>query len=243
MNADEVESLKSRWRDCVWAHTLSDDEGAALLPQLRFVELAAGQPIWHRGDAAEHWVGMGRGSMKLCTTSASGKPVTFMGQAFSWVGEVELIRDQPRFCDAVALSDAVIVKMPKAAFFQLLERNPAFNRFVMLLLSERLTQSMAVTLSERTLDPVAKVAQSLASLFSPSAFPPRSLALQVSQAELAIYCNMSRPRLNAALRQLEAQGLLTLGYQVVTLRQLDALRTYCGAASLDSGSQTRPDTT
>ncbi|MBN8757529.1 MULTISPECIES: Crp/Fnr family transcriptional regulator [Variovorax] len=242
MNADEVESLKSRWRGCVWAYTLSDDEAAALLPQLRFVELAAGQAIWHRGDAAEHWVGMGRGSMKLCTTSASGKPVTFMGQAFSWVGEVELIRDQPRLCDAVALSDAVIIKMPKAAFFHLLETNPAFNRFVMLLLSERVTQSMALTLSDRTLDPVAKVAQSLASLFSPSAFPPRSLELQVSQAELAIYCNMSRPRLNAALRQLEAEGLLELGYQIVTLKQLDALRAYRGAASVDSGSQTRPDT-
>lgn len=242
MNPDEVESLKSRWRGCVWAHTLSDAEGAALLPQLRFVELAAGQPIWHRGDPADHWVGMGRGSMKLCTTSASGKPVTFMGQAFSWVGEVELIRDTPRFCDAVALSDAVIIKMPKAAFFHLLDSNPAFNRFVMLLLSERLTQSMAVTLSDRTLDPVAKVAQSLASLFSPSAFPPRSLELQVSQAELAIYCNMSRPRLNAALKQLETEGLLELGYQVVTLRQLDALRAYCGATSVASGSHTRPET-
>lgn len=242
MEAGEIESLKSRWRDCVWAHTLSDEEGAALLPQLRFVALAAGQSIWHRGDAAEHWVGMGRGSMKLCTTSASGKPVTFMGQAFSWIGEVELLRDATRLCDAVALSDAVIIKMPKAAFFHLLDTNPAFNRFVLRLLSERLTQSMAVTLSDRTLDPVAKVAQSLASLFSPSAFPPRSLELQVSQAELATYCNMSRPRLNAALRQLEAEGLLTLGYQVVTLRQLDALRDYCGAASTDSGSHTRPET-
>jgi hypothetical protein len=29
MNPDEVESLKSRWRGCVWAHTLSDAEGAA----------------------------------------------------------------------------------------------------------------------------------------------------------------------------------------------------------------------
>lgn len=242
MNPEEVESLKSRWRGCVWAHTLSDDEAAALLPQLRFVELAAGQPIWHRGDPAEHWVGMGRGSMKLCTTSASGKAVTFMGQAFSWVGEVELIRDQPRFCDAVTLSDAVVIKLPKAAFFHLLQSNPAFNRFVMLLLSERLSQSMAVTLSDRTLDPVAKVAQSLASLFSPSAFPPRSLALQVSQAELAIYCNMSRSRLNAALRQLEAEGLLTLGYQVVTLTRLDALHDYCGAASVASGNHTRPET-
>lgn len=242
MNADEVASLKARWRGCVWAHTLSDEEGSALLPQLRFAELTAGQPIWHRGDLAEHWVGMGRGSMKLCTTSASGKPVTFMGQAFSWVGEIELIRDIPRLCDAVALSDAVVIKMPKAAFFHLLDTNPAFNRFVLTLLSERLTQSMALTLSDRTLDPVAKVAQSLASLFSPSAFPPRSLELQVSQAELAIYCNMSRPRLNAALKQLEAEGLLTLGYQVVTLTRLDALRSYCGAASVASGSQTRPET-
>ncbi|RIX83605.1 Crp/Fnr family transcriptional regulator [Acidovorax cavernicola] len=242
MNPDEVASLKARWRGCVWAHTLSDAEGAALLPQLRFAELAAGQPIWHRGDAADHWVGMGRGSMKLCTTSASGKPVTFMGQAFSWVGEIELIRDIPRLCDAVALSDAVIIKMPKAAFFHLLGTNPAFNRFVLTLLSERLTQSMVLTLSDRTLDPVAKVAQSLASLFSPSAFPPRSLELQVSQAELAIYCNMSRPRLNAALKQLEAEGLLTLGYQVVTLTRLDALRSYCGAASAASGSHTRPET-
>lgn len=242
MNPAEVDSLKARWRGCVWAHTLSDEEGAALLPQLRFAELAAGQSIWHRGDPAEHWVGMGRGSMKLCTTSASGKPVTFMGQAFSWVGEVELIQDRPRVCDAVALSDAVIIKLPKAAFFHLLDTNPAFNRFVMRLMSERVTQSMALTLSDRTLDPVAKVAQSLASLFSPSAFPPRSLELQVSQAELAIYCNMSRPRLNAALQQLEAEGLLALGYQVVTLLRLDALRDYCGAASVDSGSHTRPET-
>lgn len=242
MDPLELASLKSRWRDCVWAHTLSDAEGAALLPQLRFVELAAGQPIWHRGDAAEHWVGMARGSMKLCTTSASGKPVTFMGQAFSWVGEVELLQDSPRVCDAVALSDAVVIKLPKAAFFHLLDTNPAFNRFVLRLMSERLTQSMALTLSDRTLDPVAKVAQSLASLFSPSAFPPRSLELRVSQAELASYCNMSRPRLNTALKQLEAEGLLQLGYQVVTLHKLDALRGYCGAASVDSGSHTRPDT-
>ncbi len=83
MNADEVESLKSRWRGCVWAYTLSDDEAAALLAQPRLGALAAGAAIWHRGDAAAHRVGMGRGSMKLCTTSASGKPVTFMGQAFS----------------------------------------------------------------------------------------------------------------------------------------------------------------
>ncbi len=242
MDPGEIASLKSRWRGCVWAHTLSDDEAEVLLPQLRFAELAAGQAIWHRGDAAEHWVGMGRGSMKLCTTSATGKPVTFMGQAFSWIGEIELIRGQPRFCDAVALSDAVIIRMPKAAFFHLLESNPAFNRFVLQLLSERLTQSMAVTLSDRTLDPVAKVAQSLASLFGPAGFPPRSLELQVSQAELALYCNMSRPRLNAALRRLEAEGLLTLGYQVVTLRDLDALRAYRAAPSAASGSHRRPET-
>ncbi|MCR6475207.1 Crp/Fnr family transcriptional regulator [Variovorax sp. ZS18.2.2] len=242
MNADEVASLKSRWRGCVWAHTLSDDEGAALLPHLRFVELAAGQAIWHRGDPAEHWVGMGRGSMKLCTTSASGKAVTFMGQAFSWVGEVELLQDTPRFCDAVTLSEAVVIKLPKAAFFHLLDTNPAFNRFVLRLMSERLTQSMAVTLSDRTLEPLAKVAQTLALLFSPSAFPPRSLELRVSQAELASYCNMSRSRLNAALRQLESEGLVELGYQVVTLTRLDALRSYCGSASVASGSHTRPET-
>ncbi|QEI07529.1 Crp/Fnr family transcriptional regulator [Pigmentiphaga aceris] len=222
----DIERIKADWRACVWSHTLTDVQATQLLPTIQIASVPAGGYIWRRGDTSDHWVGMVSGSMKLCSTSPAGKSVTYTGMAYGWIGEDGIVSGGARNCDAVALIDAVIAKMPAAVFLKLLEENPAFNRFVMRQMSERTQQFMELTAFEKMLDPVAKVARSLGALFNPWFFPPHSLELKVTQAEVADFCNMSRSRVSIALKQLEREGLVKVAYSGTTVVDLDGLRRY-----------------
>jgi len=222
----DIERIKADWRACVWSHTLSEAQAERLLPTIKIAKVAAGDYIWRRGDASDHWVGMVSGSLKLCSTSPAGKAVTYTGMAYGWIGEDGMLTGKPRNCDAVALMDAVIARLPAAVFLAMLDENPAFNRFVMRQMSERTQQFMELTAFEKMLDPVAKVARSLGALFNPWFFPPHSLELKVTQAEVADFCNMSRSRVNIALKKLESQGLVKVAYNGTTIVDLEGLRRY-----------------
>ena len=223
---NEIDHIKENWRNCVWAHTLSDAEGARMIPHIQFASLAAGQYIWRRGDPSDYWVGMARGSMKLCATSPQGKQVTFTGMAMAWIGEDGLVTGKPRACDAVVLLDAMVAKMPRVVFMELLRSNPEFNLFVMQQMSERVNQFMELIAFDRMLSPIDKVARSLAALFNAKLFPPRSLLLKITQNEVAEFCNMSRSRVNTALKRLETEGLILNGYNQITILDLSALQRY-----------------
>jgi len=77
---------------------------------------------------------------------------------------------------------------------------------------------------ERLLDPDARLARCLASMFNPLLYPGSSLTLRISQEEIGLLAGMSRQRVNQALHRLEEASLLRVDYGTLTILDLAGLR-------------------
>jgi hypothetical protein len=79
---------------------------------------------------------------------------------------------------------------------------------------------------DRLLEPDARVARSLAALFNPFLYPGTEPRIQISQEELGYLAGTSRQRVNQALHLLEDAGLVKVEYSLVTILDLDGLRSF-----------------
>jgi hypothetical protein len=101
-----------------------------------------------------------------------------------------------------------------------------FNRFLIVQLNERLGQFIGMMQHERLLDPDARLARCLASLFNPVLYPENNLELKISQEEIGLLAGISWQRVNQALRKLEEPGLLHIDYGSINILDLAGLRCF-----------------
>ena len=109
---------------------------------------------------------------------------------------------------------------------RLLESSIAFNRFLLEQLNERLSHFIGLVEYDRLLDPDARVARCIASLFNPLLYPGVRTSLEISQEEIGYLCALSRQRVNQALRVLADARLLELEYGRITVRDLEGLKRF-----------------
>ncbi len=64
---------------CVWAADLSPEQRDRVRRAMFVREYTQGDYVCHKGDLAEHWLGVLEGIVKITTVSPSGKSVTFTG--------------------------------------------------------------------------------------------------------------------------------------------------------------------
>jgi CRP-like cAMP-binding protein len=220
------------------------DEMLALSPwtqelpaeQLRRVHAAivvrdfeAGACICRKGDPASAWLGVIDGLVKIHSLSQAGKSVTFAGiPAGGWFAEGSVLRGQPFMYDTVALRDSRIALMPEATFRWLLDTSIPFNRFLLRQLNERLGQFIGMIEHDRLLDPDARVARALASLFNPHLYPNSDPHIQISQEELGYLAGASRQRVNRSLQVLGKAQLIKVDYGLVTVLDLQGLQRFGG---------------
>lgn len=212
----------------MWAHTISDAQAVDTVhPQLQVRHLHAGQHLWHTGDAVTGWIGVLRGAVKICMPTEDGRSITLCGYAGSWFGETYLLRQHPTDCDAIALHDLTMLTLPAKAFHTLRAQSPAFTQFLLELMAERTHQLMRLLSAQQCTGITQRVAQSLGALVTPLNFPfPDAGQLNITQSELADFCQVSRARFNEALLELEKQQLLEVGYRSVRLKDIEGLRRY-----------------
>lgn len=190
-------------------------------------EVEAGGYVCQKGEPVDAWIGVVHGLVKISNVSLDGRSVTFTGvPAGGWFGEGSLLKDEPRRYDVVALRPSRIAYMPRRTFDRLLDASIAFNRFLILQLNERLAQFIAALEYQRLLGPEARVARCVAQLFNPLLYPGIDPHLSITQTELGYLTGLSRQRVNAALRKLEAAGLLRAEYSGVTVVSLEGLRRF-----------------
>ena len=188
---------------------------------------AANQHIMLRGDRFEYWTGIVSGLARMSIVSRNGKTTTFTGMtAGAWFGEGTVLKNEARRYDVVALRDTRVALMDRKTFFWLFENSVAFNRFLVTQLNERLGQFIGLVEYGRTLDAKARMARSIASLFSPILNPELTLRLEITQEEIGALSGISRQNANQCLKQLEREGLLRLEYGGVTIIDLERLRAY-----------------
>ena len=223
------DQVLAQWQHCMWAHTVSEKQALEIVhPHLRVRHVHAGQYLWNTGDAPTGWTGVLRGAAKICVPTVDGRSITLCGYAGSWFGETYLLRQRMAMdCDAIALHDLTMLTLSSHAFDALRLQSPTFSQFLLELMAERTHQLMRLLTAQQCVSVTGKVAQSLGSLITPLNFPfPDAGLLNITQSELADFCQVSRARFNEALLELEKQQLLEVGYRSVRLKNIEGLRHY-----------------
>lgn len=214
-------------RIAFWSRELGEEECEHARRGIVEKTYARGEYVCHRGDRLDAWTGVSDGLLKAATSSRSGKSVTLTGfRTGGWFGEGTLLKDEPRHYDLVALRETRLALMNRATFMWLCERSAAFNRFLVRQLNERLGQFIALVEQDRSLGANARVARSIAWLFNPILYPDQERHLEISQEELGLLSAVSRPVTNKSLQTLEAQGLIRLEHNGLTVLDLDRLRQF-----------------
>ena len=95
--------------------------------------------------------------------------------------------------------------------------------YMMAHLNERLGQYIAMVELHRVTDPATRLARSIGVLFNPVLYPRMGPLLPVSQEELGELAGLTRQRTNAAIRTLEAAGLVRAEYRSLRILDLKGL--------------------
>lgn len=222
-----MDSLDEMLQASVWASGLSADQLEQIKKDCLVRTIPAGGYVCMQGEPVEHWLGIVDGLVKMASNWSSGKTTSFIGlSSGSWFGEGSLLKDEVRRYDVIALRESRIVYMKRARFQEMLDHSISFNRFLLMQLNERLGQFIGMLEHERLLDPDARLARCLASMFNPLLYPGSSLTLRISQEEIGLLAGMSRQRVNQALHRLEEASLLRVDYGTLTILDLAGLRRF-----------------
>jgi CRP-like cAMP-binding protein len=218
---DEV-MAKSSWTRELQPETLQRVRAALIVR-----DVTPGCYVCHKGDAANVWIGVVDGLVKLVSVSPGGRSVTFAAvPAGSWFGEGSVLKREARKYDVVALRESRVALMPEATFFWLLDTSIPFNRFIMNQLNERLGQFMAAFEHDRLLSPGARVARALANMCHPLLYPGHERCIELSQDEIGQLVGASRQTVSQALQVLEKAGLIKSDYRMLTVVDLEGLRRF-----------------
>ncbi|OGA38869.1 MAG: Crp/Fnr family transcriptional regulator [Betaproteobacteria bacterium RIFCSPLOWO2_12_FULL_62_13] len=210
-----------------WIRDLEPGQMARVRAATVTREFEAGSYVCRKDQRCDAWIGVIDGLVKLSCIARSGKSVTLAGiTAGSWFGEGSVLKRERRKYDVVALRGSRIAFMPEATFRWLLDTSLSFNRFLILQLNERLGQFIGMVEHDRLLEPDARVARALAALFNPVLYPGSEPRIQISQEELGYLAGTSRQRVNQALHVLKKAGLVKVDYSLITVLDLDGLRSF-----------------
>ena len=206
-----------------WMKGLNAAEQSKVRNDIQTKTIATDEFVCRRGEVADYWFGVIAGVVKINNVAANGKSTTLLGLApGSWFGEGSLLKEESRRYDVVTLRDSQLALMPKSTFLWLLDSSIFFNRFLISQLNNRLGQFIGAMENERLLDVDARVARSLAVMFS-GWYPQQALMLKISQEEVAQLAGLSRQRVNSALKVLEDQGLIRVNYGEIHILNLEKL--------------------
>lgn len=211
----------------VWLKTLLPDERERALADLKVLQVSSGELLCRVGRPVTYWFGVIDGLLKTSNDSAIGFPLTFTGlPPGGWFGEGTVIKREAYRYNIQALRKSVVAGLGVETFHWLLDRSIPFNRYILQQLNERLGQFMAAREIDRMTDSDARVALSLSALFHPTLYPGVGTVLRITQRELGYLVGLSRQRVNEALRNLQAAGLIRVEYGGVRVLDLDGLRAH-----------------
>ena len=162
------------------------------------VEFNAKEMLMHQGSAAQHVFILKSGLCKISLVEENGKEyiLAFLSTG-EILGELELIRDEPRLCSVQALNKVEAYKLTKTCFLNLLNTDLKLNRLIINAYAERITNT-------------SKKA-SFQKLYSTENGLQRILKLQetenteISKADLSAYLGISVRSLNRSLKKLKEE--------------------------------------
>jgi CRP-like cAMP-binding protein len=188
-----------------------------------------GQSLFVEGDRAERVFVIEHGWVLLSCTAASGREIVLgVCGPGDVIGELSSFDGEPRSATALALGDVEAVVAPSAELTRALE-DPSAARELIRVLAARLRDGDRKRLefaSRGTLGRVAWRLLELSDRFGEPADDGVSVALPLSQEQLASWCGASREATVKALRSLRSFDCISTGRRHVVIRDLEALHRY-----------------
>jgi CRP/FNR family transcriptional regulator, cyclic AMP receptor protein len=224
-----MSKLTQMLAEAAWAKELTSDQRHRVEAETFSRVYPKGGHIFHHGEQVDYWMGVVDGLGKMTMIGRDGRATTFVAVGTgAWFGEGSVIKRIPRQYEGVALRNSEIAFLPRKVFMSLLDESIGFNRFIISILNERLQQFIGLASRDRLLEPDARVALSLASLFNPVLSPGTERTLAITQDEIAELAGLSRQRTNEALKRLEQRGMLRVERVGITILDLHQLQTVQG---------------
>ena len=204
--------------------TRVDGELARLLAQEgRRLHFAAGQVIQLHGDSGDGLWLIEEGTVNLCRIDARGDVTVFgvlgSGDLF---GELAHFAEVPRQVDALAESEAVLLRIDSALVERLLASQPAFARLLLRSLANQLRSALDRIDSDRTLSAEGRIARTLVAMAD-----REGLHLALTQQSLADLVGVSRVTVGQVLRRLVGAEAIELRYRQIRIRDPGRLGAYC----------------
>ena len=200
---------------------LDEPSRKAVAIELREAAYEPGQVIFSRGETGSELHIVTKGRVRLSVLTSDGRELSFAHvETPSIFGELAVFDGRPRSADATAVNKVETLMLSKAAFLRLLTARPPIGEAAVRFLAGRLRDADE-QLEAIALHPIeARLARFFLAAVrqkDPTGKAERiSLALPISQSELALLVGASRPKVNAALGLLESEGAIERrGQQVV----------------------------
>jgi CRP-like cAMP-binding protein len=198
----------------------------SLLAAARVRRLSAGQRLFQRGDQPCGLYAVLEGAVRIGAVNEQGKEALLsLVEAPHWFGEICLFDGQPRTHDAFGQGPCTLLQIPQAALLAMLDEQPVHWRQLALLMSQKLRLTF-INLEQLSLMPApTRLAHRLLMIAEGygEIDEPRRV-LQLPQEQLASMLSLSRQTTNQILKDLQGQGILSLGYGEIEILDEQRLR-------------------
>jgi len=211
---------------------LEADEAAALLRLARTRRVAAGQTVFRKDDPGDGLYGVLAGGVAVTVTSEAGKELILnMFGPGEFFGEIALLDGKGRTATAVARAPSELLFIGRTAFLPFLEKHPRIAARMIALLCERLRRTTQLVEDAAFLNVGSRLAKGLAALALQGVrAADGSVALSISQADLARTIGVSREIVSRQLAAWRSAALIQLGRERIVVRDPDAM-----ARAVDGG--------
>jgi CRP/FNR family transcriptional regulator, cyclic AMP receptor protein len=209
-----------------WYSRLPVELQDSLLGMSRLRRLSPGERLFQRGDPPCGMYAVLDGAVRIGAVNEQGKEALLsVMEAPHWFGEICLFDGQPRTHDAMAAGQCTLLHVPQLALMALLEEQPLYWRHLALLMSQKLRLTF-INLEHLSLMPApARLAHRLLMIAEGyGEIEPARQVLQLPQEQLALMLSLSRQTTNQILKDLQAQGILHLGYGEIEILDIERLR-------------------
>jgi len=171
------------------------------------LRLARGATLFRQGESPSGFYVVVVGEIRLVAHGARGSRLTGIVEAGRSFGEPVMFLERPYLVDAVAHTDAVVIRVPKENVFEEIERNPRFARRVIAGLATRIEALV------REIDANARggARERLVNYLlraHPAAEGEISVSLPATKAAIATQLGLTPEHLSRLLRELTARQLL-----------------------------------
>jgi CRP-like cAMP-binding protein len=208
--------------------TLAVEDLERLSSHLQPRRYAKGEVIFHQGDVGTTFYIVRKGEVTIRLSSAEGKEMTLAllrrGDAF---GELSLLDGAPRSTDAVAREETSLLGLQREDFQRFLGERPLVAPRMLAALSRLVRRVTQLVYDANFLDARARLARVLLDLAQTQGEEgPEGVVLtsQLTQAELATLCGLTRESTNKWMRFYEREGLLSYEDGQITLKEPEHLR-------------------